>query len=112
MQPHQIKNFIQIRDVDEDDHAFLFSTYLRNNWYDKTQTTTLKKATWMALQHKRLEKVLKEEPVKIACLVEDPETIVGYAFKDGPRLFIYRKLAWRSPKLNLATLLTEALEQK
>ncbi len=102
---------IQIRDIEPEDHAFLFSTYLKNNWYDKTQSTTLKKATWMAMQHKRLEKVLESGVVKVACLTEDPETIVGYAFPDGDKPFAYVKLAWRAPTLDLKTRLINSLEQ-
>lgn len=111
MQSPQAKSFIQIRDVEPDDHAFLFSTYLKNNWYDKTQSTTLKKHTWMALQHKRLEKVLTEDKVKIACLAEEPDTIVGYAFRDGAKPFAYVKLAWRSDILDLKNRLIKSLEE-
>lgn len=111
MLPSTKNKFIQIRDLEPDDHAFLFSTYLKHNWYDKTNTSTLKKATWMAMQHKRLEKVLSGQTVKIACLSEDPDTIVGYAFKDGEKPFVYAKLAWRSPALNLETLLINSLEK-
>ena len=103
---------IQIRDAEPSDHAFLFATYLKNNWYDQTQSTTLKKHTWMALQHRRLEKVLNTKPVKIACLSEDPEVILGYAFKDGDKPFSYVKLAWRSTVLRIAETLIESLGEK
>lgn len=110
MQPAQLKKYVLVRDAEPDDHSFLFSTYLRNNWYSKTQTTTLKKATWMGLQHRRLEKVLEDQTVKVACLSEDPDTIIGYCFKDGKEPFTYVKLAWRAPNLNIAKILNESLE--
>lgn len=110
MLPYQ-KKFIMTRDSVASDHAFLYSTYLQNNWYDKTNTTTLKKATWMGLQHKRLEKVLDEQKVIVACLSDNTDQIVGYGFKDGEKPFVYIKPAWRSPELDLKKTITEALEK-
>ena len=104
-----MKQLIEIRDHVKSDEAFLFSTYLKNNWYDKTNSTTLKKATWMGLQHKRLEKVLETQVVKIACLKEDPDVILGYAFQDAGKPFVYVKLAWRADNLKLKDQLTQSL---
>lgn len=103
---------IEIRDVEPSDHPFLFSSYLNNNWYDKTQSTTLKKHTWMALQHKRLEKVLTSGVVKIACLGDEPDIIIGYAFPDGDKPFTYIKLGWRKPQLELTKRLLESIGEK
>jgi len=103
---------ISIRNHVADDHNFLFATYLQNNWYDKTNTTTLKKDTWMSLQHKRLENVLATQNVKIVCLSDDPDIILGYAFQDGSKPFCYVKLAWRNnPFLDLKETLLESLEE-
>jgi len=109
-----MKPLYLIRNHEETDYPFLFATYLQNNWYDKTNSTILKKDMWMSLQHKRLEKVLESQPVKVACLQEDPDVILGYAFHDNDKPFVYVKLAWRSEKLNLKQALTNALgeEQK
>lgn len=105
-----MQQFIKVRNHVPDDHAFLFATYLQNNWYDKTNSTTLKKATWMGLQHKRLEKVLAEQQIKIACLSKDEDIIVGYAFQDGNKPFCYVKLAWRKNPVNIKEMLMKALE--
>lgn len=107
-----MKQFIEIRNHKKDDEPFLFSTYLKNNWYDKTNSTTLKKHTWMGLQHTRLEKVLGNQTVKIACLKEDPDTILGYGFQDGSAPFVYVKLAWRNNQLNIKDMLLKSLEEK
>lgn len=107
-----MKPLFKIRNHIETDHAFLFATYLQNNWYDKTNSTILKKDMWMGLQHKRLEKVLEEQPVKIACLEEDPDVILGYSFNDNGKPFVYVKLAWRSEKLNLKQTLINALQEQ
>lgn len=108
----QTNKLIEIRDAEPSDHAFLFNSYLQNNWYDKTQSTTLKKHTWMALQHKRLEKVLETKTVKVACLSEDPDIIIGYAFKDGDKPFSYVKLGWRAPALDISKKLIESIGEK
>ena len=107
-----MKQYIKIRNHVEDDHAFLFSTYLQNNWYDKTNTTTLKKDTWMTLQHNRLEKVMQNQKIKIACLSDDPDVILGYAFQDGEKNFSYVKLAWRNNPHNIKDMLINSLEEK
>lgn len=106
-----MKQLIQIRNHVKDDEPFLFATYLQHNWYDKTNTTTLKKATWMSLQHKRLESVLENDTVKIACLKEDPDVILGYAFQDGKKPFCYLKLAWRQGPIDIKDLLLKSLEE-
>jgi hypothetical protein len=106
-----MQQHIKIRNQVAEDHNFLFATYLQNNWYDKTNTTTLKKDTWMSLQHKRLEKVLDTQDIKIACLSADPDIILGYAFQDGSKPFTYVKLAWRNNPVNIKEMLLKSLEE-
>jgi len=106
-----MKQHIRIRNHTKDDEPFLFATYLQHNWYDKTNSTTLKKDTWMSLQHKRLEGVLEQQKVKVACLKDDPTVILGYAFQDGSKPFSYLKLAWRNCSVNIKELLLKALEE-
>lgn len=65
----------------------------------------------MSLQHKRLENVLESDHVKIACLKEDPDVILGYAFKDGSKPFSYVKLAWRQSPVDIKELLLKSLEE-
>lgn len=101
---------ILIRPAEPGDHAFIFSTYLKNKFYSKDQATTLKKATWMSMQHKRIEKLLKDAPVFVACLSDDLDTIVGYAFQDGDSHFQYIKLDWRNPALKVSEKLSHKLE--
>lgn len=106
-----MKQLIHIRNHTKDDHPFLFATYLQHNWYDKTNSTTLKKSTWMNLQHKRLEDVLENQKIKVACLKEDPDVILGYAFQDGSKPFSYIKLAWRKSPIDIKELLLKSLEE-
>lgn len=89
------------------DYPFVFATYLRNRWFDKKNTTTLRRSTWSQLQHKRLERILESEKVLIACLDEDTDVIVGYSFKDGQTVFSYVKLPFRAPGLKIAEMLSK-----
>ena len=84
---------IVIRPATESDHNFIYATYIRNRWFDKGNVTTLKRSTWSAMQHKRLEGILTG--TLIACLDEDPDTIVGYALWDGRTPYSYIKRDWR-----------------
>src|ERR1700678_1249437 len=93
---------ITIRKALPTDHPFIFATYLRNRWFDKGQKTTLKRSTWSSLQHRRIEQVLTLGSVYVACLAEDPDTILGYSFIDSGVPFAYVKLDWRSPGLAIA----------
>lgn len=92
---------ILIRKVKDSDHPFIYATYLRNRWFDKSNKTTLKRSTWSSLQHKRLEELLDNQLAIVACLEEDVDTILGYSLLEGTTPFTYIKLAWRSPELQL-----------
>jgi hypothetical protein len=84
------------RGFKKEDENFIYATYLRNNWYSASQKTTLPKDTWMRLTHERLERAMYETPstIRIACLSDDPDTILGYSLK-SPERFTYIKRDWR-----------------
>lgn len=106
-----MKQLIKFREHLPTDEPFLFSTYLKNNWYRQESSTMLPKKVWMWAQHKRLEKILKNQIITIACLSEDPDVILGYSFWDDKEPFTYIKLAWRNEKLDLKTQLTERIQK-
>jgi len=94
------------------DDNFIFATYLRNRWFDKSNNTTLKRATWSSLQHKRLERFLNEQKIVVACLDEDNDTICGYAFNDDNSPYVYIKLGFRSDGFDLKNKLLKQLSNK
>jgi len=104
-------NFV-VRKAVEADHAFIYATYLRNRYFDKANKTTLKRSTWSALQHKRLEGILADSssPVLVACLSDDDDTILGYVLQDAERPYIYVKLAFRGVNPSVADMLLKAFE--
>lgn len=60
----------------------------------------------MRVNHNLIERTLKEDPVLVAVLADDPNVILGYAaFKTDP--YVYVKLAWR--EAGIQTLLLDAM---
>jgi hypothetical protein len=98
---------IVYRQSKPEDYSFIYATYLRNNWFARENNSTLKRATWSALQHKRLEGFITK--VLVACVDEDQDEILGYALMDGSTPYVYLKLAYRSEGLNLKDILTRRI---
>jgi hypothetical protein len=87
---------IVLRNFKKEDENFIYATYLRNRYYHAQNDTTLSKDTWMKAHHNRLEKMFQEAKVAIhiACLSDDPDTILGYRIFNDER-FSYIKKDWR-----------------
>lgn len=100
---------ITLRAATEHDHAFIYATYLRNRWFSTENTTTLRKETWMKVQHQRLEQILASQPAYVAGLEGDDDVILAYAFQDGSEPWTYEKLSFRNR--GLKQMLLEALNQ-
>jgi len=98
-----------LRNCVPNDYAFIFATYLRNRWYDKTNKTTLKRATWSKLQHNRLEKVLRAGNVVVLSTTHDKDLIIGYKLPEG---WSYIKRGFRASELGAAALLEGAYAEE
>lgn len=104
---------LSIRNATEDDVPFLFATYLKHNWYDKTNSTMLPKMVWLNAQRKRLEKIYQQNKVRVCCLSEDPDLILGYGFLDlDNKPFVYVKQAFRKSPENIAELLKKTITEE
>ena len=81
------------------DTAFILATWLRglrfgNSWYKLIDSQV-----YFAVYHAVLESILSQEKtvIKIACLQDDPEVILGFSAYTGNRLhWVYVKQAWRN----------------
>ena len=94
------------------DWPFIFSTYLTNNWFSPENDTTLRKNTWMKIQHKFLEELLEKTPppVFVVCLEEDADFILGYVVaKDVP--FFYIKKDYRNADVNIRGMLEKEIHK-
>lgn len=98
---------MKVRPARETDWPFIFSTWLKQLWYAKHNSTTLPKDTFFRLHHKRIEDLLNVVEVEIACLEDDDDTILGYAVHDKNR-YVYMRKAWR--RLNIELLFKEVCE--
>ncbi len=81
-----------------DDAPFIFSTWLKglrfgNDWYGLIESKA-----YFEVQHKLIEQILSKPnvTVRVACLKDEPNVILGYAVYAGSRVdWIHIKKSWR-----------------
>lgn len=102
-------DLVELRDFEEADKNFVYSTYLRGKYYgDFGGVKDIPKDIFMKNEHDVLEHVLERSTTKvtIACLKEDPSVIIGYsvASTSHPVLYwVFIKAAFR--RIGIAKLL-------
>jgi hypothetical protein len=110
----QNKEAIVVRSYTNLDRNFILATWLRGLYYGDTWYSAIPKAIFMENYHRILERFLAHPSVtiKVACLKEDPEIILGYSvtrlIKHGEADisvldWIFVKSAWR--KIGVAGML-------
>lgn len=100
-----------IRDYEElTDKNFILATWLRNLYYGSSFYSKIPQDVFMGAYHAVLQRFMSEDPIiKVACLQEDPEVILGYCVYrkagDGAVLdYIFVKKAWRKIGIGKALL--------
>lgn len=93
-------DLIEIRAGLPGDKNFVLSTFLLGIYYGGTAYSEMSKDIFMLEYHKLAEKLLISEDtsLKVACLKEDHNVILGYALldKDGHTIhFVFVKKLWR-----------------
>ncbi len=97
----QKTDLIAIRDSTPADTNFIYASWLRGLYHGDSWLSLMKKDVFMA-SYQRVITNLLESPavhVKVACLKDDPEVILGYAVLSNaaPVLhFVFCKSAWRN----------------
>lgn len=98
----QKTELIAIRDGTAEDVNFILATWLRGVYHSHPWFKQIGKTIFMQNYNRRLHKLLErpETNVKVACLVDDPSTILGYAVyrsAGGVNVldWVYVKSAWR-----------------
>ncbi len=89
-----------IRDMKESDKAFIMATFLRGLYYGDSWFSQIPKDIFMNNYKKIIEGYLHSTKVlvKIACLKEDPDVILGYSVYTADQkalIWIFVKTAWR-----------------
>lgn len=100
MANEEIEKLIEVRPTVFGDEAFIFSTWLRGLHYGNPWFHEIDKDIFMENYHRVIESILARPAVevRVACLKEDPDTIVGYAVLEPDRSalhWVHVKEAWR-----------------
>lgn len=89
-----------IRDATENDRNFILATFLRGLYYGDSWFSLIPKQVFM-VNYKPVAELLvsgKTTAVKIACLKEDPDVILGYSILSNDYQtihWVHVKNAWR-----------------
>jgi hypothetical protein len=68
-----------IRDYKEADKPFVLATFLRGLYYGDSWFSLIPKEVFMRNYKPIIEAILAKNYVKVACLIEDPDVIIGYS---------------------------------
>lgn len=90
---------VAIRDFVEGDKNFIYSTWLLGLYYGCSWFTEIKKNTFMASYHQILDNLIPHSQIKVACLKDEPDVILGYSVSHKVQLdtvhWVFVKSAWR-----------------
>jgi len=90
----------EVRDGTDKDANFILATFLRGIYYGDSWFSLIPKPVFMD-NYKRIAQAILKNPrtiVKIACLKEDPDVILGYSIMSSDFAivhYLYVKSAWR-----------------
>lgn len=87
-----------IRPYKQQDHNFIMASFLRGTYYGNEFYSMVNKDVFMANYKYVAEALIAKNSVAVACLEDDPDTILGYSIytKDGTALhWVYLKKDWR-----------------
>lgn len=89
----------EIRDYRPEDRAFVTSTFLKGLYYGDSWFSLIEKTSFMHNYSKVIEALIdKQAQVKVACLKDDSDVILGYSIlSPNHRVihFVFVKARWR-----------------
>lgn len=94
------KGLYNVRDLSPNDHSFILATFLRGLYYGDSWFSQIPKDVFMD-NYKKIAQALLISPnttVKIACLPEDSDVIIGYSILSldyQAIVWVHVKKAWR-----------------
>lgn len=92
------KGLYDIRDATDKDVNFVLATFLRGLYYGDSWFSLIPKPIFMANYKAVAEALLKRATVKVACLKEEPDVILGYSILSNDYQTVhwcFVKSAWR-----------------
>jgi hypothetical protein len=90
-----------VRNVDKNDHNFIIATFLRGLYYGDSFFSVVPKNIFMN-KYKQVASSLVNDPetiIRVACLIEDPNVLLGYSILSNAGDTInwcFVKSAWRN----------------
>ena len=91
-------DLVAVRDFQPNDKNFILATWLRGLKYGNDWFNAIDPGIYFVVYQAAIERLLGNPniSVKVACLKEDPEVVLGYAVYSGARLdWVFVKKAWR-----------------
>lgn len=92
------RGLYDIRDACPEDTSFIMATFLRGLYYGDSWFSMIPKDIFMANYKMVIERLLQKSVVKVACLKEDHNVILGYSILSADYQAVhwtFVKSAWR-----------------
>ncbi len=108
-EPAAKQDIVTTRAYHEGDKALVLASWLKGLYYGDSWFSLIPKDIFMKAYHALLERLLDAPGVeiKVACLKDDPEVILGYAVYTNTVLhWIFVKKSWR--KIGIAKMVCPA----
>lgn len=88
---------IEIRSATASDMPFIYATWLKGLYYGNVGFEDMDKATFFGTYHKLIEKWAQVDRLKVACLSDEPDVILGYACISNSKTvrWVFVKRSWR-----------------
>lgn len=88
---------IIIRDfIAADDEACIYSTWRNSAFFSASNPSTISPTKFFTNKSREIKDILSKANIKVACLEDSKETIIGYSVSRGTHLdWIYVKPAYR-----------------
>lgn len=98
---------IQIRQASPLDIPFIYATWLKGLYYGNDWFREMDKEVFFANYHKVIETILQRSGVRVACLEDEPDVILGYSvvYAQFTLHWVFVKRSWR--KMGIAKRLVE-----
>lgn len=103
----EMNSLCELRDFKEGDRSFILATFLRGLYYGNEFFKLIPKHVFMANYKHVAEALLSKNTVKVICLKEDLDVILGYSILSNDYQtihWIFVKLAWRKKGISKSLL--------
>lgn len=95
---NELNSLYEIRDYKPEDKSFIMATFLRGLYYGDSWFSLMPKDLFMDNYKRIVEALINKHQVKVACLCEDKDVILGYTIvsKDLSTIhWVFVKLLFR-----------------